>query len=964
MKRLVLGLMMVVLLMIAGNANAGSWSIHCINDSCEASQGKLKVYWSGMGSLNLTGVEGLPVSIEDFQTAEKKIEQAMEKSISDRKGSDINVTADGREKDDLSVKMGEKKENLFSKKKSIRKSMSKGQKVNIDYTLAFVKWLGDTRYYRSGYSYPIGRYWAAAERALQAYMDGTIGDMIELFFISRNAEEIKNVDVSSPISDDNKMIVMAKYVGLTRFPGVQDASERYSLASNMVYDITAHDLPVGAEITANYKKDMQAIKELLKPNQTAIKLYAKDKDLAFGKWLADNNKLADHINQMPISDKYIVVARIADELKTGKINADDLKDLRAEFEKAIQSKDQSVKIVTVKGASIPVVPIVVVVGMVLLVGVIVFTKKKKKSINHVGIISISALLVLTLSGNVFAQQSPVDYQSMLEKCAGITGDALSWCDNAIKVNPKGAKAYYYRGLTFSFNERYAKAIQDFSKAIELGLTGDDLVSAYYSRGYAYEKSVEYEKAISDYKTVEKEHSYAKERLADLNNKGIYKKIEDAKQKEIDLKKELEKNQNDYSVYNSLSNIFSDVDRSKTLFYANKMIETGKTPQEKANGYYYRGWVLHYWGETKDALNDYNKSIQLYPDNEMVYYHRGYLYNDDKDVDKQIADFKKALEIAPDFKDALWGLGNAFIRKIEITEGSLLWFRNRGEKAPAKRKEYLMQAINAFEQLATLDPEYDARVYWFLGNWYLSLPQPDCIKGLKYREKVADRFAPDILAEDYIFCKEYNKGIDIYKKEIAKYLSSNDLTAYTEYVQKLAKAYFQKIGIPEFQLMKPGEFSKSALDLRDAIKYLNNALVKLPDCPQNWAEMDVKIASHCSDKAKILGLLGMAYHALGDTPKAYKFYSDCIDIYPNSEALTRRSNISYSKRDYKSALDDCLKSKESHFTFFANADFLRCSDDYIAHLQELVNNSKNDNNRHSQKKASQPKKQKEDYKKVW
>jgi hypothetical protein len=383
MKRLLI--ITLIVLTMSGVAHAGSWSINCVNDSCVAEQGALKIHWSAEGrSLyygKLTGVEGIPINIEDYQAAEKKVESVIEKSITLKKSSDTGVKGDAP--DGLggpSAGVTGSKENLFTKKRSMSQSKTKGKKISVDYTLAFIEWLGDTRF---GWDSSIKRYWSAAEYALDSYKNGSIEDVIEGFFIARNAGDLAHIDVDSKINDENKNLVLIKYLGLVKFPGMEDAKQRYALASGIVADLSTNKYmeEAAAQITKEFNRDIASLKILSEPGQTAEKLYKKDKNLAFAKWLADNHKFIAAIDKLPAKDKYIIAANVVNRYNNNVLDAADMEYFTTErqnFETAIKNKDKSVQIVTIK-SKFPVIPIAGVVGVGILIGVIGVVNRRKNN---------------------------------------------------------------------------------------------------------------------------------------------------------------------------------------------------------------------------------------------------------------------------------------------------------------------------------------------------------------------------------------------------------------------------------------------------------------------------------------------------------------------------------------------------------------------------------------------------------
>jgi hypothetical protein len=394
MKKVICILTAVVMLLSAVIASAGSWSIHCTNNSCEASQGKLKVYWmassfSDTYSGKLTGVEGIPVTIEDFSSAEKKVEQAIEKSITRKKSGSTDAKADVPEVGGPSAGVSGSKENLFTKKRTMSQSKTMGKKINIDYTLAFVEWLGDTRYGYNESDRSIKKYWSAAEAALDAYKDGSLPELIERFFIARNAADVDEIDVTIKLNDSNRDLVMTKYLGLLRFMDAPDIKTRYARANYLVYLLGSGNSSyneLAVKISRDFPEDIRKLQILIQPGQTALKLYKKDKALAVSKWMADN-AVADNgkssimsitnNKSLPLVDRYLIAAHFATSFQ--EFNKGVIADSFAEFESAMKNNDESIRVVTVKGSPFPIIPAAVVIGSGALIGTVIFIKRKKKS---------------------------------------------------------------------------------------------------------------------------------------------------------------------------------------------------------------------------------------------------------------------------------------------------------------------------------------------------------------------------------------------------------------------------------------------------------------------------------------------------------------------------------------------------------------------------------------------------------
>jgi tetratricopeptide (TPR) repeat protein len=73
--------------------------------------------------------------------------------------------------------------------------------------------------------------------------------------------------------------------------------------------------------------------------------------------------------------------------------------------------------------------------------------------------------------------------------------AIADYNKAIELDPNDADAYYNRGIAYADQQEYAQAIADYNKAIELD---PKYAYAYYNRGIAYYNQQKYAQAIADF----------------------------------------------------------------------------------------------------------------------------------------------------------------------------------------------------------------------------------------------------------------------------------------------------------------------------------------------------------------------------------------------------------------------------------------------------------------------------------
>jgi len=85
-------------------------------------------------------------------------------------------------------------------------------------------------------------------------------------------------------------------------------------------------------------------------------------------------------------------------------------------------------------------------------------------------------------------------RAVVEHDVSQRGPALADLDKALDLDPRSTRAYNERGQIYLENGDPRKAIQEFSKSIQVNPT----LEGYYQRGEAYEKLGEHQKAIADF----------------------------------------------------------------------------------------------------------------------------------------------------------------------------------------------------------------------------------------------------------------------------------------------------------------------------------------------------------------------------------------------------------------------------------------------------------------------------------
>jgi tetratricopeptide (TPR) repeat protein len=74
-------------------------------------------------------------------------------------------------------------------------------------------------------------------------------------------------------------------------------------------------------------------------------------------------------------------------------------------------------------------------------------------------------------------------------------EAIDHCNQAIRITPDYADAYYNKGIAYNNLGQYQRAIEDYSEAIRLK---PDYTDAFINRGFAYSMTGQYQLAIEDF----------------------------------------------------------------------------------------------------------------------------------------------------------------------------------------------------------------------------------------------------------------------------------------------------------------------------------------------------------------------------------------------------------------------------------------------------------------------------------
>ena len=326
-----------------------------------------------------------------------------------------------------------------------------------------------------------------------------------------------------------------------------------------------------------------------------------------------------------------------------------------------------------------------------------------------------------------------------------------------------AQRLYDQGLKHYENGAVTESIQYFDEAITIK---PNFIDAYFARAAAKDRMNDYQGALIDYEIVihlepELTEAYFKRALLKYHNERFQEAIDDL---------------NQLLVMPSRS--------TNAVFYKGVSYGEGKkTPafseiismySKEADIYNYRGLAFMKLNEYQQAIEDFNKAIEINHTDANFYVNRGMakLKNNDRIAAKE--DFKHALDIDPWNQAALYNLtaGLADNQKKEVLISSYTKAINRDKDLV---EAYVNRAVINFElgnyssalkdldSAVNLNPE-DPQVYLNRGLTYLKLH--DFNNALDDFLKAKDLYPGNrdvnrYIGNAYFHLKDYDKAIDYY-----------------------------------------------------------------------------------------------------------------------------------------------------------------------------------------------------------
>ncbi len=266
--------------------------------------------------------------------------------------------------------------------------------------------------------------------------------------------------------------------------------------------------------------------------------------------------------------------------------------------------------------------------------------------------------------------------------------AIEDLTKAISMNPKMALAYANRGWAFANKRDFDTAIGDFAEAISLDPT---LADAYHGRGYLYIEQGKYDEGIED--CTKAIRMNPKNDIVYNNRAFAYRAKQEYTKSVGDYTRAIEISPNDPTYYN---------ERGDSYYYGQDYqsavkdyLRATEVDSTFALGWFNLGYTyLMNLRDNDQALNYFNKAIEVNNRYAAAYECRGEAWWGKKEYERALADYNAALEIDSTYAEAYHDRGYLYHYNLNNAQ----------------------QALNDYNEAIRLNPN-SSKFYSFRGHLY-------------------------------------------------------------------------------------------------------------------------------------------------------------------------------------------------------------------------------------------------------
>jgi tetratricopeptide (TPR) repeat protein len=220
---------------------------------------------------------------------------------------------------------------------------------------------------------------------------------------------------------------------------------------------------------------------------------------------------------------------------------------------------------------------------------------------------------------------------------GRCDDSIKYLSDAIRLNPRFARAYNSRGNSYKMKSEYAKALADYGEAIRIN---PHLGRAYHNRGELFVRTKDFDRAILDHtQAIQLITRPAALRDIYLNRSRCFLKTGE-KARAIDDYLQGTRLQLEVMPPYAWRGDFYDV----YIKILTAMIDAGKSDSKTHHG---RACFYFAKGMLEEAIEDWTRAIEIEPDHGPIYVYRARAHERRGDKEKADADYAMARELLED-----------------------------------------------------------------------------------------------------------------------------------------------------------------------------------------------------------------------------------------------------------------------------------------------------------------------------
>lgn len=250
-----------------------------------------------------------------------------------------------------------------------------------------------------------------------------------------------------------------------------------------------------------------------------------------------------------------------------------------------------------------------------------------------------------------------NWRGNARRSKGDPAQAIADYDRAIALDPRDANVFVNRGIAWADQREYDRAIADYSEAARLDPKS---FSAYYNRALAWRRKGDLDRALADYDEAIRLNPQA---VRAYVGRGIVRSE----------KKDLDGGIADFDAAIGVDPKYAAAYVARSVAWRRKRDfarsiadadEALRLDPKNAEAYFSRAYAEREKGDLDAAIADYGEAIRYNPKYVGAYNNRGGIWRTRKEFDRAVADYTAAVQIDPTYVAALTGRGLAYEGKGE------------------------------------------------------------------------------------------------------------------------------------------------------------------------------------------------------------------------------------------------------------------------------------------------------------